>query len=63
MTQHDPPRCTNPACPHPNPHGHLPMPDPEVGTRIDWIRFKLGTGPEPGSPAWEAEQNAAPDHE
>jgi hypothetical protein len=26
---------------------YLSMPDPPSGTRLDWIRFKLGTGPEP----------------
>jgi hypothetical protein len=25
----------------------LSMPDPESGSRLDWIRYKLGTGPEP----------------
>jgi hypothetical protein len=34
----------------------ISLPDPcsmgDFGTRIDWIRFKLGTGFEPGDMAW-----------
>jgi hypothetical protein len=31
---------------------YLSMKDPDVGTRIEWIAFKLGTGPEPGTDEW-----------
>ena len=35
----------------------LSMPDPATGTRLDRIRFRLGTGPEPGTPEWQALQD------
>jgi hypothetical protein len=49
----------------------LSMPDPKEkypcdieggrhehqATRIDWIRFRLGTGPEPGTLEWRVEQH------
>lgn len=40
---------------HPAPR-FLSMPDPETGTRLDWIRYRLGTGPEPGSAEWHHQQ-------
>lgn len=31
----------------------LSMPDPEVGTRLEWIAYHLGNAPEPGSADWQ----------
>jgi hypothetical protein len=42
--------------PEPHTHRYLSLPDPEVGTRLEWIAWKLGTGPKPGSDEWKAQQ-------
>jgi hypothetical protein len=39
--------------------GPLSMPDLEEGSRIDWIKFKLGTGPEPGTDEYLARHGLA----